>query len=44
MNIIIGDSHSRNIILTTPYVDCLCIGGTAKGLNNPKSKSNYNNK
>ena len=43
MNIIIGDSHSRNIILNTPYDVCLCIGGTAKGLNNPKSKSNYNN-
>lgn len=43
MNLIIGDSNSRNIILNTPYSTCLCVGGTAKELNNPKSKSNYNN-
>ncbi len=42
MNLIIGDSHSRNIKFNNS-IHHLCIGGTAKGLNNPNSKSNYNN-
>ena len=27
MNLIIGDSNSRNIILNTKSDSCLCIGG-----------------
>ena len=42
MNLIIGDSHSKNITINNS-TNCLCIGGTAKGLNNPKSISQYNN-
>jgi hypothetical protein len=42
VNLIVGDSHSRNIKFNNS-IHHLCIGGSAKGLNNKNSKSNYNN-
>ncbi len=42
MNIIIGDSHSKYIKITKG-IHYLCLAGSAKGLNNSNSKSNYNN-
>lgn len=43
MNLIVGDSHSQNIIFNNSY-HLLCSGGSAKGLNNINSVSKYNNK
>jgi len=42
MNLITGDSHSNNIIFNNS-IHILCSGGSAKGLNNPNSISQYNN-
>ena len=43
MNLITGDSHSEQIsIIDSIYVSC--SGGSAKGLNNPNSILQYNNK
>ena len=42
MNLIAGDSHSNNISINNS-IHILCSAGSAKGLNNPKSISQYNN-
>jgi hypothetical protein len=42
MNLITGDSHSNTICFNNS-IHVLCSGGSAKGLNNPKSISQYNN-
>ena len=42
MNLITGDSHS-NYIYFNNSIHILCSGGSAKGLNNPKSISQYGN-
>ena len=42
MNLITGDSHS-NLINFNNSIHILCSGGSAKGLNNPKSISQYGN-
>lgn len=42
MNLITGDSHSNNISFNNS-IHILCSGGSAKGLNNPNSISQYNN-
>jgi hypothetical protein len=42
MNLITGDSHSEYIIFNNS-THLLCTAGSAKGLNNPNSKSQYNN-
>jgi hypothetical protein len=41
MNLLVGDSHSNGITFEN-YVHLLCTGGSAKGLNNPHSRSQYN--
>jgi hypothetical protein len=41
MNLIVGDSHSINITCENS-VHLLCSAGSAKGLNNPHSVSQYN--
>jgi hypothetical protein len=42
MNLITGDSHSERIFFNNS-THILCSGGSAKGLNNSNSKSQYNN-
>jgi len=42
MNLITGDSHT-NFVIFDNSSHLLCSGGTAKGLNNPQSISQYNN-
>ena len=42
MNLIVGDSHT-NWLKFDNHVHLLCSAGSAKGLNNPKSTSGYNN-
>ena len=42
MNLIVGDSHSNSLKFNNS-VHVLCSAGSAKGLNNPNSKSQYNN-
>lgn len=42
MNLITGDSHS-NYIMFNNSTHLLCSAGSAKGLNNPQSISQYNN-
>ena len=41
MNLIVGDSHSINVTCENS-VHLLCSAGSAKGLNNPNSLSQYN--
>ena len=43
MNLLIGDSHSENINVNN-LEHLLCSAGSAKGLNNPNSISQYHNK
>jgi hypothetical protein len=43
MNLITGDSHSQPICFNNS-IHILCSGGSAKGLNNPNSISQYNTK
>jgi hypothetical protein len=43
MNFFTGDSHSGDIKFDN-YIHLLCSGGSAKGLNNPNSISQYNNR
>jgi len=42
MNLITGDSHSIGIFFNNS-THILCSAGSAKGLNNPNSISQYNN-
>ena len=42
MNFLVGDSHSGDIKFNN-YIYLSCSGGSAKGLNNPNSISQYNN-
>jgi len=41
--LLIGDSHSNLITLKNNFKHLLCSAGSAKGLNNPNSRSGYNN-
>jgi hypothetical protein len=43
MNLIVGDSHTNYVIFKNS-VHLLCSGGSAKGLNNPNSISQFNKK
>ena len=42
MNLLVGDSHAGDIKFNN-YIYLSCSGGSAKGLNNPNSISQYNN-
>lgn len=42
-NLVTGDSHSRHVLVHNGQ-NFLCSAGSAKGLNNPHSKSQYGNK
>lgn len=42
MNLLVGDSHA-GVIKFNNYIYISCSGGSAKGLNNPNSISQYNN-
>jgi hypothetical protein len=42
-NLVTGDSHSRHVLVHNGQ-NFLCSAGTAKGLNNPQSKSQYGKK
>jgi hypothetical protein len=43
MFLLIGDSHSNHMNLCKPFKHLLCGAGSAKGLNNPNSISQYRN-
>ena len=43
MFLLVGDSHSNYMYLSKPFNHLLCSAGSAKGLNNPDSISQYRN-
>jgi hypothetical protein len=43
MFLLVGDSHSNNMYLSKPFKHLLCSAGSAKGLNNLTSNSQYRN-